>query len=375
MKKFVYMDAAASWLKPKKVIKAEVDFLSKYYANAGRGVCARSVSVDEKIAQARETVAKFINTDSTNIVFTSGTTDGMNRILEILVKNGKVLSKKSSIAVSDLDHHSARLPWEKYCADNKCNLFICDLDKNLNIDITKIPKVDILIISAMSNVLGVGQDVEQIIKKAKSKNPKVITIVDAAQYVAHLPIDVHRWNCDFLCFSGHKIGADTGVGVMYIKQPDLFMPDKFGGGMVSQIYGPLSKDKKNLLLSYGVNRFEAGTLPLTQIIGLEQAIISYDNKDIGLIKYMYDNLVDNKKIQLLSSRDSKILSFAIKDMHVLDFGTLLGAYNICVRVGSMCASWIHKKLKLKGSVRISVGPWNTLSDAKYVINVINKLVK
>ena len=369
MKKFVYVDASASWLKPQSVVEAEAEFLRKFYANAGRGVCARAGHVDDLIYESRTKVAKFIGANVKNIVWTSGTTDGFNRIVHI-IKN--TLRKKCPVvAVSDLDHHSARLPWEMCAKNGECKLVVMPLDNDLNINVNKIPKVDVMVITAMSNVLGNLQDIKAIIAAAKNKNPNVITIVDAAQSVVHSKIDVKKIDCDFLCFSGHKIGSDTGIGVMYIKNPDVWNVDKFGGGMVNKIIGD------NVVLNVSSEKFEAGTLPITQIIGLPYAIEYRQGWNGGhdLIAFMYDELSKIDSLKILTKRDSCMLSFVPKNMHVLDFGVMIGTHNICLRVGNMCATWIHKKLALDGSVRISVGPWNTMADAKYVVDKIKSVAK
>jgi len=375
MKKFVYMDAAASWQKPQSVIEVEGGFLRNSYANAGRGICARAGAVDDLIDGARGAVAAFVGADKENIVFTSGTTDGMNRIVNILTSQPSY-ADLFTFAVSDLDHHSARLPWENLFHAGKVRKeFICDLDENFNIKLDSIPKTDFLIITAMSNVMGVAQDVAGIIRAARLKNPKVITIVDAAQYVAHEKIDVKKWDCDFCVFSGHKIGADTGVGVLYIRDTNLF-PDKYGGGMIVK-NNITDNEQSSWILSKAPEKFEAGTLPITQIIGLPSAIDYCKNwngaKDI--VHYMYDELSRIERIRLLTPRDSVLVSFVVDGMHVIDFGAMLGAHDICVRVGNMCASWIHKKLNIDGSIRLSPGPWNTMDDAEYVVKVIKDLVK
>jgi len=368
MNKIIYLDAAASSLKPESVIVAENDFLQNSYANTGRGVCARAVAADKMLANAREYVAGFIGADSANqVIFTSGTTDGMNRIVNIVRSSRNI----KTVAVSDIDHHSARMPWENVVRSGGAKLVKIPLTKNYDLDYTNMPVADVIVITAMSNVLGVSQDVRAVVAAARKKNPKVITIVDAAQYVAHAPIDVRAWDCDFLCFSGHKIGADTGVGVMYIKNPDRFLPDKFGGGMVKNISGD------NWNIDSAPNRFEAGTLPLTQIAGLPVAIDAWRawSGGVDIIQYIYDALSKMPRIKLLTARDAKMISFVVRDMHVLDFGTLIGAHNICLRVGNMCASWIHELMELDGSIRISIGPWNTMDDAKRVVNVIREIVK
>jgi len=372
MNRIVYMDAAASWLKPQSVIESEVDFLTKSYANSGRGICERAGQVDNMIASARAVVAGFIGAKPENIVWTSGATDSLNRVVNILTSQPSY-SQSASFAASDLDHHSARLPWENLLRNGKiAHEFVCDLDENLNIKIDSIPRTDFLIITAMSNVLGVPQDVGGIIRAAREKNPDVITIVDASQYVVHEEIDVKKWDADFVVFSGHKIGADTGIGVLYIRDVNKYYPDKFGGGMINRIL-----DNGDWVLNENNAKFEAGTLPLTQIIGLPIAIksLSQWRGATDLIHYMHDELSKVSNIKILTERDASVLSFVVDGMHVLDVGAMLGAHNICVRVGNMCATWIHNKLKLDGSVRISVGPWNTKDDADYVIKTIRQVVK
>ena len=367
MNKIIYLDAAASALKPSAVIEAEANFMANLYANTGRGVCARAAAADDMLNAARAAVANFIGADTHQVIFTSGTTDGMNRIVNIVRGTRDV----KIIAVSDIDHHSARMPWENVVRNGNAKLVKIPLDKNYNIDCANMPVADVVVITAMSNVFGIAQDVKSIINAARNQNPNVITIVDAAQYVAHSPIDVRAWDCDFMCFSGHKIGANTGVGVMYIKNPDLYSPDKLGGGMVQSISG----DNWNFDVS--PNKFEAGTLPLTQIAGLPAAINAWRawNGGADIISYIYDELSKMPRVKLLTMRDAKIISFIVDEMHVLDFGAMIGVHNVCVRVGNMCASWAHAAMGIMGSIRISVGPWNTIDDARSVVDIIRGIVE
>ncbi len=371
MNKIIYLDAAASSLKPQSVIATEMDFLQNKYANAGRGVCPRAAAVDNMVLNARNRIADFINADSNQIIFTSGATDGLNRIANLVI-NKIGCDRKITVGVSDLEHHSARLPWQNLAMRRMCDLVVCPLDENLNYDISRIGALDALVITAMSNVMGVAQDVERIVRAARAKNPDVITIVDAAQYVAHCPIDVRAWDCDFMCFSGHKIGADTGIGVMYIKNPDDFMPDKFGGGMVGRVAADGTFTTQPV-----PDRYEAGTLPLTQISGIVPAIdyLQSNRADLNLIKYLYDELLSVSRIKILSPRNAAVLTFVVDGMHALDFGALAGARGLCLRVGNMCASWAHMALGVPGSVRISVGPWNTMEQMREVVAIIKDIVK
>ncbi len=369
MNKIIYLDAAASALKSRAVIDTEMDFLREHYANAGRGVCARATAVDGMVNHTRHRVADFIGANATQIVFTSGTTDGMNRIVQMI--RSMYPQSHFVVAVSDLDHHSARMPWQNLANRGECDLVLCPLNAAFDIDVDQIPVADVMVITAMSNVLGVPQDVASIIRHARRKNPHVITIIDAAQYVAHAKIDVHEWGCDFLCFSGHKIGADTGLGVMYIRDPDATAADKFGGGMVNKIL-----DNGEFILNPSPEKFEAGTMPLTQISGLGVAIDEWTAWDGAseLISYMYDALVKIPRINLLTGRGAALISFTVDGMHILDFGMRVGARGICMRVGNMCATWIHRALGIAGSARLSVGPWNTRADADRAIEIIRDVV-
>lgn len=362
MNKIIYLDAAASYQKPAAVVDVQLDFLRNHYANSGRGVCANAIWTDDMVANARRRVAIFMNADAENIVFTHGTTDAMNQIARMMN-----LNSESIVAVSDLDHHSARLPFEMTGA----KIVSCPLTDGMDIDKTKIPYADVLVLTAMSNVIGVAQDVVEIIHTARKQNPDVVVVVDCAQFVVHNKIDVRKWGADFVCWSGHKIGADTGVGVMYIKNPMRFRPVNWGGGMVNRI------ETNQIVWNSYPDVFEAGTLPLTQIAGLVAAIddIEKNRPDLDLIKYMYDQLSQLPQIKILTQRDATMLSFVIDDMHVLDFGARIGVRGVCVRVGNMCASWIHKRLGINGSVRISVGAYNTFDDVKQVIEYIKDIVK
>ena len=363
MNKIIYLDAAASALKPDGVIAAEVDFLRTKYANAGRGICARAAAVDEMVAAARARVAGFINAAPHQIVFTAGATDGLNRVVRLVGSD-----KKIRVAVSDIDHHSARMPWMAAGAD----IVKIGLDANYNYDLSSIPSADVIVITAMSNVFGVGQHVAAIIAAARHKNPNVIAVVDAAQYAAHLPINATDWKADFICFSGHKIGSDTGIGIMYMREPERWAPDKFGGGMVNKI------TDDEWILNDAPERFEAGTLPLTQIAGLVPAIDAWCEKSGAAVqRRLYELLTKNSRIKIYTAPDAAVLTFTAADMHALDLGAIAGTRGLCMRVGNMCATWAMKLIDAPsgGVARLSAGPWNTLEDADNAAEIINGIVK
>lgn len=372
----IYVDAAASALKPDAVINAQAIFLKDKYANAGRGVCARAADVDSMVDDTRKAVADFIGAhNSDGIIFTSGTTDGVNRIARML--DSAILTPDSVVIVSDLDHHSARLPFMELARQKRCKIWVCPLNDKFEMDADALRArcmagdVACVVISAMSNVLGMGADVKNLVAATKSRGIHPITIVDAAQYVAHEKMDVVSWDADAMVFSGHKIGADTGIGVLYLKNPDKWSPSNYGGGMVARVM------ENNWILAAGPSRFEAGTLPLTQIVGMRAAIAEKkkEKKEKDLLHYLYDELSLNPRINLITQKGASLITFTADGMTPLDFGAYAGAYDVCLRVGNMCASWLHRALGVDGTIRISVGPWNTMDEMQELVRIINKILK
>ena len=383
MNKIIYLDAAASALKTDAVIAAEVDFLQYKYANAGRGVCARVSAVDDMVARTRADVAKFINAKcDENIVFTGGTTDAMNRIARLIDDAFSVDGdsiKNKTIMVSDLDHHSARLPFECIVGRRGCKIVLCPVNAENNLDYSNVARADVFVITAMSNVFGGRQDVARLVAAAREKNPDVITVVDAAQYVVHENIDVEKWDCDFMCFSAHKIGGDTGLGVMYVKNPDYWMsPDKFGGGMVARITGAAPDNQCRIQWEPAPARFEAGTLPLTQIAGLGAAITEWTPRcGADVMRRIRQGLDSMPRVKIYTAPDAAILTFSVDGIHPLDFGAMCGARGLCMRVGNMCASWAMRMIDAPtgGVARLSAGPWNTIEDADRALEIIGEVIK
>ncbi|MBE6457391.1 MAG: aminotransferase class V-fold PLP-dependent enzyme [Alphaproteobacteria bacterium] len=367
MNKIIYLDAAATYQKSDAVLAAMDDFLRNHYANAGRGICQRVADVDDMLVRSRARVAAFMNARPDQIIFTSGTTMAMNQIADMIP-----MRATTRVMVSDLDHHSARLPFVQRICDKAGQVVVCPLDENNDIDVNNMPYADVVVITAMSNVLGQEQDVAKIIRAAKDKNPSVITIVDAAQFVVHKKIDVREWDCDYVCWSAHKIGADTGLGIIYKKDINVNFGNLIGGGMVKRVNAD-----GQIVWADGPERFEPGTLPLTQIAGLIPAIdnLEKNRPNLGLIEYLYDELVKINKIKILTRRGAAVLTFVVDGMHPLDFGALVGVRGFCVRVGIMCASWIMQRLNVPGAIRVSIGAYNSRDEIDCFIKVTKEIVK
>ncbi|MDR0448854.1 MAG: aminotransferase class V-fold PLP-dependent enzyme [Rickettsiales bacterium] len=354
----VYADAAASALKPAAVVAAEGAFMTDGYANAGRGICPRAGKVDEMVRRVRERTAAFIGARrAEQIVFTRGATEGLNRLANMLR-----LKPDDVVIVSDLDHHSARLPFQ-----TKCRIEVCPLDENFNLDsgwlCSRCKKGDVraVVITAMSNVMGTAQDLKKLIAAAGG----AFAIVDAAQYVAHEKLDVG--DAGAVVFSAHKMGAGTGLGVLYIRDPDALQSDFIGGGSVAWVDG----DKFEYAAA--PEKFEAGTLPMVQIAGFEAALpsVSYEDGNTAALRGELETIPG---IKIVSPVGASLISFYSERHHALDIGAALGAAGICVRAGQMCASWIHKRIGIEGSVRISLGPWNDAEDAKKIAAAVKKVM-
>jgi cysteine desulfurase/selenocysteine lyase len=361
------------------VIDAQLDFAQNNYASAGRGVCERADNADKMVARARSAAAGFIGAEPRQIVFTGGATDGLNRIPRILEKSS-ALSAHARVLVSNLDHHSARMPWEELRREGKCAIEVCPLDKEHSLAPELVgKKCDVFVLTSMSNVLGSRQDIKKIIAAARRGNPDIKIIADASQSVVHEIADVRKWDVDFMVFSAHKIGADTGLGVMYMKEPEKWLPDKFGGGMVSRASGGPTENESRWTLMPPPHNFEAGTLPLTQLAGLPEAIRSHESEAGDNIRNMTDylrcELSKIPRIKFVSPKDAALLTFIADGMHALDFGAMMGARGVCLRVGNMCASWLHRHLGLEGTIRISAGPWNTMEDMEETAKIIKKITK
>ncbi|MDR0319444.1 MAG: aminotransferase class V-fold PLP-dependent enzyme [Rickettsiales bacterium] len=354
----IYADGAASALKPDAVRAAESEFYAKGYANAGRGICPRASVVDDMVARVRAETAEFIAAARPEqIVFTHGATEGLNRLADMLE-----LKPDDVVIVSDLDHHSARLPFMK-----RCRTEVCPLDANFDLDAAwlaarcKKGGVRAVVITAMSNVLGRAQDLEKLVAAAGG----AFTIIDAAQYIAHKRLAVG--GAGAVVFSAHKMYAGTGLGVLYLKNPDALKPDFIGGGAVAWV------DGADWEFPPAPEKFEAGTLPLAQIAGFGAALEflgKNDFEDSALADYLREGLEEIPGVKIVSAPGASLVSFHSESAHALDIGASLGAKGICVRAGAMCASWIHKYLGISGTVRVSPGLWNDKADMDAILKAL-----
>lgn len=374
----IYFDNSATSLKPKCVIDKMVEYYSKYTSNIHRGDYNNAIRTNKEYDETREVVKNFINAKSSDeIVFTSGTTDSMNTIVFGYFKN--VLNKEDEVLITKSEHASNVLPWFVLEKMGKCTVKYIPLDENYEVtlenvksSITKNTKV--ISIAHVSNVIGDVRDIEGIGGVAKENN--LYFVVDAAQSVSHINIDVVKSNVSFLAFSGHKMCGPTGVGVLYGKGDYLkdLVPLKYGGGMNESF----ESDKCYVLKSYPTN-LEAGTPPIAEVIGLKEAInyitsIGVDNihkHELELKKYLISK-IENMDNIIIYNKNSKsgIVTFNIKDVFAQDTSIYLNTYGIAIRAGNHCAKILKDEIDIKNTCRISFYIYNTFEEVDKLVEAL-----
>lgn len=386
----VYLDSAATTQKPKQVIEAIKNFYENSNANIHRGVYSLSEKATELYEEARKVVAKFINADEKEIIFTRNTTESINFLSYVLPsilpkeKTSKLghFKEKNEIVVTEAEHHSNLIPWQQLAKREKMKLKFIKIKDDFTLDLEdakeKITdKTAIVSISHVSNALGTVNPVKEIVKIAKEKN--AFTVFDAAQSVPHMKVDVKALDCDFLAFSGHKMLAPLGIGVLYGKEKLLekLSPYGFGGGMIKTVsyenYEPAEIPEK----------FEAGTPNIEGTIALSEAIKYIDKLGIEnlekwekeLLSYLLKKLKEIPGIVIYCNEknSSGILSLNIKKIHPHDVAFILNDYGIAVRAGHHCNMPLMKKLGISGTIRVSFYVYNTFEDVDKLIEGLKKV--
>ncbi len=374
----IYFDNSATSLKPKCVIDKMVEYYSKYTSNIHRGDYNNAIRTNKEYDETRDVVKDFIHAkNSDEIVFTSGTTDSMNTIVFGYFKN--ILNKDDEVLITKSEHASNVLPWFVLEKMGKCTVKYIPLNEdhevtleNVKSSITKNTKV--ISIAHVSNVIGGVRDIEGIGEVAKENN--LYFVVDAAQSVSHINIDVVKSNVSFLAFSGHKMCGPTGVGVLYGKGDYLkdLVPLKYGGGMNESF----ESDKCYVLKNYPTN-LEAGTPPIAEVIGLKEAInyvtkIGVDNihkHELELKKYLISKIENMDNIIIYNKNsESGIVTFNIKDVFAQDTSIYLNTYGIAIRAGNHCAKILKDEIDIKNTCRISFYIYNTFEEVDKLVEAL-----
>lgn len=387
-KDIIYFDSGATTLKPYILSDSISDYYNNYSANAHRGDYDISLKVDSMYENTRDKVRKFINAKNTNqIVFTSNTTDSLNKIIFGYFKNH--LNKNDEVLITKSEHASNVLPWFELKENIGININYIKLDSNLKVTLDSVkdaitPNTKVISIAHITNVVGDVRPIKEIIDYAHKNNIKVI--IDGAQSVPHMQIDVTDLDMDFLAFSAHKMCGPTGVGVLYIKE-DLvndIKPIIVGGGMNSSFEYDGVKEYNEM-----PHLLEAGTPNIAGVIGFG-SIINYlakigmnniERYEKDLRKYAIEKL---KKIPniIIYNEDSEsgIITFNMKDIFPQDLAIYLNKYNICVRAGNHCAKILKDELGIKNTCRISLYFYNTKEEIDELVqvldndNIINEII-
>jgi cysteine desulfurase/selenocysteine lyase len=382
----VYLDSAATALKPKVVIDAMNAYYFEYSANVARGLYPLAEGATTAFDAARNTIARFVHaTNPETIVFTANATQGINLVALGLEHR---LTNDNNIVVTELEHHSNFLPWKELARRTDAAFRMAHFDSDGMIDTEHLASlVDqhtaIVAFSAVSNVFGVVNPVAEIIRAIRGKNPGTLVLVDACQAAGHIPIDIQAWDADFVVFSGHKLFGPTGIGVLAGKRQSLeiLAPMNVGGGTVLDACSPITEYKpvpENL---------EGGTPNIAGVIGLAAAIdyvqaIGLDSihaHEGALMKYALAKLhtAFGDAIHILGTEDAEkragIISFTFDGLHPHDLAHLLGEENICVRAGEHCASPLHRALRLSATTRISFSIYNDTNDVDKLIKTLKKI--
>ncbi len=379
----VYFDNAATTQKPQSVIDGISNYYKSYNANIHRGIHSLAEKATEEFEETRSLVKEFINASSENeIIFTRGTTEGINLISSSLSKF--YFNEGDEIIISEMEHHSNIVPWQMIADENKLNLKVINVSENGEIDMDHFnslisEKTKLVSIVYISNTLGTINPVKKIIEKCKENN--ILSVVDGAQSSAHKKIDVTDLNCDFYVFSAHKMYGPTGVGVVYGKEEILEkMPPYMGGGEMIKDVSFSNTSYNNLPY-----KFEAGTPNIGDVIGFKEAInyiknIGIDNietYEISLKKYTEDALKKIDGIKVVGTAKDKvgIFSFTTDKVHYYDLGLLLDAKGIALRTGHHCTQPLMDKYSLDGTARLSLAIYNSKEEVDYFVESLSNLIK
>ena len=379
----VYFDNAATTQKPQSVIDGISNYYKSYNANIHRGIHSLAEKATEEFEETRSLIKEFINASSENeIIFTRGTTEGINLISSSLSKF--YFNEGDEIIISEMEHHSNIVPWQMIADENKLNLKVINVSENGEIDMDHFnslisEKTKLVSIVYISNTLGTINPVKKIIEKCKENN--ILSVVDGAQSSAHKKIDVTDLNCDFYVFSAHKMYGPTGVGVVYGKEEILEkMPPYMGGGEMIKDVSFSNTSYNNLPY-----KFEAGTPNIGDVIGFKEAInyiknIGIDNietYEISLKKYTEDALKKIDGIKVVGTAKDKvgIFSFTTEKVHYYDLGLLLDAKGIALRTGHHCTQPLMDKYSLDGTARLSLAIYNSTEEVDFFVESLSNLIK
>jgi cysteine desulfurase/selenocysteine lyase len=378
-KPLVYFDNGATTQKPRQIINRLVEYYETENSNVHRGAHHLSNLATVSFEGARNFIAQYINAlKKEEVIFTRGTTDSINLVASSF---HSFIQKGDEVLITAMEHHSNLVPWQQLCKNKEANLCVIPVleDGTLDMPVARkmlSPKVKILAFTHISNVLGTINPVKELVAEAHRYNIPVL--IDGAQAIAHVQVDVQELDCEFYAFSAHKAYGPMGTGVLYGKSEWLnkLPPCQFGGEMIDQVSFDKTVFNK---LPY---KFEAGTPNVADVLGMETALRYLDTLGIkniqqhedGLLEHATSSLLEIPGIKIIGQAKQKtaVISFIVEGIHPYDLGTLLDQMGIAVRTGNHCAQPLVQSLGLNGTIRVSFGLYNTLSEVDYFIDSLKR---
>ncbi len=387
----VYLDSAATTLKTQSVIDKITSYYRDYSSNIHRGLYPIAEKASAEYETSRQTIANFINAKrSDEIIFTKGATEALNLLASSM--SNTVIKPGYEVLTTIVEHHANFVPWQQAAIKKGAKFNVVTFDplkatkeeilEAFRVRITK--ETAILAFTHVSNVLGLVLPAKDIIGIARSINPQIIIVLDACQSIQHIPIDVQTLDVDFLVFSGHKIFGPTGVGVLYgqYNQLDKLSPYQFGGDMIEEV--TLEKTTFAKL----PHKFEAGTPPIAEVIGLGAAIQfvqkiglkTIESQSQKVRQYALTKLRDafGSQIHIYTNdvtRFSGVISFNVEGCHPHDVAQIVGEQGICIRVGHHCAQPLHNYLDLPATCRISLSIYNEEEEIDKLVTSLKNVIE
>lgn len=376
-KPLTYLDNAASTQKPLAVIEAMNDCYRHHYSNIHRGVHQLSQQLSARYDAVRAQIARFVNASrAEEIIFTKGTTEALNLLASSLGE--LVLKPGDRVLLTALEHHANIVPWQRACQRFGAELAVVPIDDDGALDTSNFDElldgVKIFSAALVSNALGSINDLAPLIARAKARG--IITVVDAAQAVAHMPVDVQALGCDFLAYSAHKLYGPTGIGILYGRYDllDAMPPYQSGGDMI------LSVSFERTLYAAPPAKFEAGTPPIVEVIGLGAALDWLTAKGVAKLGEHEETLRTAAEqalselpgLRLIGTAPHKaaVISFTLDGIHPHDAGTVLDLHGVAVRVGQHCAEPVMRRFGVPATIRASFAAYNDPDDIARLVAAV-----
>ena len=379
----VYLDNAATTQKPNSVINSVNEYYKKTNSNIHRGVHTLSQEATEKYENARMKIAKFINsTTEKEIIFVRGATEAINLVANSYVR--PLLQPNDQIIITEMEHHANIVPWQIVCKEKEAELKILPMNNKGELIVDELEKIitnktKFMAINHVSNSLGTINDVRKIVEIAHKHNIRIL--IDGAQAVQHIPIDVKEIDADFYCFSGHKIYAPTGIGILYGKKKllDEMPPYQGGGDMIKSV------TFEKTIYNDVPNKFEAGTPNISGAIGLGTAIdyiqdIGIDNiakHESDLLNYATEKIKEIKGVRIIGNAKDKasVLSFTMENIHPHDIGTIMDSHGVAIRAGNHCTQPVMDFYSIPATARASFAIYNDKTDVDKLISSVKKTME